>query len=95
MNRWLVSTLSALNLLVAVLITVAGGAIGMAALRGNGFGLILGLGVGFLVSAIVCGVLAALCLIEKHLRVLADDALARRKLAERPSAGPALPSGAR
>ena len=41
MNRWLVSMLSTLNLLVALLIILLGGALGTALLRGSGLGFVI------------------------------------------------------
>ncbi|UVK51288.1 hypothetical protein DBIPINDM_004531 [Mesorhizobium sp. AR02] len=78
MNRALVSTLSAINAILAVAIILIFGILGNAFL-GQGGGVELGLIIGFVVAAILCGGLAALCLIEKHLRVLADDLRQQRK----------------
>ncbi|ESZ70672.1 hypothetical protein X727_12490 [Mesorhizobium sp. L103C119B0] len=77
MNRSLVNTLSAINVILAVaIITIF--AFGGNVLLGNSGGMI-GLALGFVVASILCGGLAALCLIEKHLRVLADDVRKRQK----------------
>lgn len=82
MNRSLVNTLSAINAILAVAIILIF-ALGGGVLLGNSGGLI-GLALGFVVAAILCGGLAALCLIEKHLRVLADDLRQQRKKATNP-----------
>lgn len=77
MNRSLVNTLSAINAILAVAIILLF-ALGGGLLLGNSGGLI-GLALGFIVAAILCGGLAALCLIEKHLRFIADDTRKRQK----------------
>ncbi|WP_404924979.1 hypothetical protein [Mesorhizobium sp. ORM16] len=77
MSRWLVSTLSMINGFMALAIFSLGGLLGGILLGQPG--LILGFIGGFLAAAILCGGLAALCLIEKHLRVLADDLRKRQK----------------
>lgn len=79
MNRSFVNALSAINVILAVAIMVIF-AVGGTVLLGNSGGMI-GLALGFMVAAILCGGLAALCLIEKHLRVLADDLRQQRKKA--------------
>ncbi|MBZ9732233.1 hypothetical protein LB534_00085 [Mesorhizobium sp. CA18] len=79
MNRSLVNTLSAINAILAVAIILIF-ALGGGVLLGNSGGLI-GLALGFIVASVLCGGLAALCLIEKHLRVLADDLKRRQKAA--------------
>lgn len=84
MNRILASTLSALNLIYALLIILAGMGIGstMAVQGGapSGIGMILGAVVGILVASIVCGLVAFLTLIERHLSHLADCADYQNKL---------------
>jgi hypothetical protein len=77
MNRSLVNTLSAINVILVFAI-MAIFAFGGTVLLGNSGGLI-GLLLGFIVASILCGGLAALCLIEKHLRVIADDVRKRQK----------------
>lgn len=77
MSRWLVSTLSAINAIVAVAVFSLSGLIG--GITFGQPGLILGFVCGFMIAAIFCGGLAALCLIEKHLRVLADDLRHRQR----------------
>lgn len=79
MNRWLVSMLATINALLAAIIVVLGAILGFTTL--GPVGLVVGLIGGFVVAAIVCGMLAALCLIERHLRVMADDLRAERKRA--------------
>jgi len=77
MSRALVNMLSTMNVFIALIIIAAG------ALWGNAYlpkaGVIFGAIVGFAAASIICGALAALCLIEKHLRVLADDLKKRQK----------------
>jgi len=82
MNRFLARTLSTLNILVALVIiavTTASGA------SGNGHyyyydgqisvpGAIFGAIAGIFIAAIVCGTIAFLTLIERHLSVLAEAA---------------------
>jgi hypothetical protein len=81
MNRFLAKTLSTLNAVFALLIIViatASGATGggyyyysgAISLPGAIFG---GLG-GILIAALICGTIAFLTLIERHLSVLADAA---------------------
>ncbi|KUM25973.1 hypothetical protein AU467_23550 [Mesorhizobium loti] len=77
MSRALVNMLSTMNVFIALIIITVG------ALWGNLYlpkaGVIFGAIVGFAAASIICGALAALCLIEKHLRVLADDTRKRQK----------------
>ncbi|MFB9978189.1 hypothetical protein ACFSQQ_16595 [Mesorhizobium kowhaii] len=87
MNRALVGTLSAINAILAVAIILIFSILGNAFL-GQGGGVVFGLIIGFVVAAIFCGGLAALCLIEKHLRVLADDLRKQRKKAPDSAPGP-------
>ncbi|BCH63071.1 hypothetical protein RvVAT039_02870 [Agrobacterium vitis] len=79
MNRFLARTLSALNILFALLIITIAAASG--ATRGMYYtgelsipGAVLGGLGGILVAALVCGTIAFLTLIERHLSVLADAA---------------------
>ncbi|WP_031258626.1 hypothetical protein [Mesorhizobium sp. LNHC232B00] len=69
--------LSTINLFIALII------VAVFAFLGNVYlpkaGAIFGAIIGFAVASIICGVLAALCLIEKHLRVVADDVKKRQK----------------
>lgn len=80
MNRFLARTLSTLNAVFALLIIVIATASGA---TGGGYyytgaisipGAILGGLGGVLVAALVCGAIAFLTLIERHLSVLADAA---------------------
>lgn len=78
MNRFLARTLSTLNAVFALLIIVIATASGA---TGGGYyftgeisipGAILGGLGGVLVAALVCGAIAFLTLIERHLSILAD-----------------------
>ncbi|MBI1620377.1 hypothetical protein [Aquamicrobium zhengzhouense] len=66
MNRLLADTLSALNGVLAIVITIAGFYFGY---RAAGFPLGGGIGalIGFLVAALCCGLISYLTLIEGHL----------------------------
>lgn len=81
MNRFLARTLSTLNAVFALLIivvTTASGATGGGYYYYSGAlslpGAMLGCLVGVLVAALICGTIAFLTLIERHLSVLADAA---------------------
>ncbi len=80
MNRFLASTLSTLNAVFALLIILVAAASGA---TGGGYyyggplsltGAIMGGLAGVLVAALICGTIAFLTLIERHLSVLADAA---------------------
>ena len=77
MNRMLADTLSALNLVLAIAIIVLGavGGYRWAKVAGDNltFGTGIGLAIGVVAAAAICGLLAVLCLIESHLRLIADD----------------------
>ncbi|RWX69620.1 hypothetical protein EN780_05720 [Mesorhizobium sp. M4B.F.Ca.ET.089.01.1.1] len=77
MSRILVNMLSTINIFIAIVIIAVFAVIGNASFLKAGA--LLGAVVGFAVAAIFCGGLAALCLIERHLRVLADDLRQQRK----------------
>ncbi|MDG4882433.1 hypothetical protein [Mesorhizobium sp. WSM4884] len=77
MSRALVNMLSTINIFIALIIIAVGAFLGNVYLPNAGA--IFGAIIGFAVASVVCGVLAALCLIEKHLRVLADDLKKRQK----------------
>jgi len=70
MNRALAYTLSLINGALAVVFILAGAILGAGMIGGLG-GLIIGAAGGFLIAASVCGALALLTLIERHLAVLA------------------------
>lgn len=71
MNRLLANTLTYLNVAVAIIIVAASTLFGTIALPvlGGLFGLIGGI----ILAALVCGTVAYIALIEKHLRKLASD----------------------
>lgn len=68
MNRALIGALDGLNTIIAIVIIVAGAFFGMTAF-GPG-GLVIGIIVGLVAAAVVCGLLAILIEIEKNLRQL-------------------------
>lgn len=72
MNRFLAQSLSIINGLVAILIivgfTLAGRHFGMTA---PGMGMMFGAIVGVIVAAFVCGLVAYMALIERHLAQMA------------------------
>lgn len=76
-SRFLAELLEALNPVLAAVIIIAGGYLGYreAALVGDNLTFGAGLGVvgGLIVSALVCGLIANLSLIEQHLALIADD----------------------
>ncbi|MFN3506222.1 MAG: hypothetical protein ACK4ZU_02015 [Allorhizobium sp.] len=76
MNRFLASTLSTINLLLALAIIVCamvlGGTYGQAAGQLSGAGLLIGLVCGLIVAATICGLIAFLTLIERHLSFIAE-----------------------
>jgi len=79
MNRFLVDLLADLNVVLAIAILLFGAAAGYYWAKGTGDNLTFGMGIGIglvaglIVAAIVCGLLACLILIERHLRLIADD----------------------
>ena len=80
MTRMLSDMLASLNAMMAVIITLGGGAVGWIRFHDHGVsgvaglvGIIFGLLLGFVVAASVCGTLATLILIENHLRNLLDS----------------------
>lgn len=77
MNRLLADLLSAINLFIALAMVVVGGVIGFQMARNAGDNITFGMGVGAIVgllaAAVLCGILAVLILIERHLRLIADD----------------------
>ncbi|WP_336741298.1 hypothetical protein [Aureimonas altamirensis] len=72
MNRLLANTLSAMNGFIAIVIVVAFGVSGWNTIGGNTIGMIFGVLIGIGVAGLVCGVVAYLTLIERHLRVIAS-----------------------
>lgn len=78
MSRALVNLLSTINVVLAIIIVVVCAFVAPNVIYLPG-GAILGAIVGFAVAAIICGTLAALCLIEKHLRLIADDVKQQQK----------------
>ncbi len=76
MNRTLIKALDGLNNLLAIFIILACTAAGFAGVHQQGgaaiVGAILGLVVGLISASIVCGLLATLIEIEKHLRAMAS-----------------------
>lgn len=77
MSRFLADLLGAINAVLAALIVLVGGYIGFVVARMQQenltFGVGLGLVAGAVVAALVCGLLATVILIERHLRLIADD----------------------
>lgn len=73
MSRLLVSILGLINGVVAIVLILTGVAMGTTVLPNNPNAIAIGAIVGVGVAAIFCGGLAALLLIEKHLRIMADD----------------------
>lgn len=77
MARFLADTLSGLNIAIAALIAILCAAIGFQWAKSTGdnltFGAGIGLAVGLVSAAVICGTLAMLSLIESHLRLIADD----------------------
>jgi hypothetical protein len=76
MTRMLSDMLASLNVVTAVVITLGGGAAGWSSLHSIGggtavVGILLGLLLGSLAAAAICGTLATLVLIENHLRNIA------------------------
>jgi hypothetical protein len=75
MNRFLIKTLEIANIVIAVLIVARAGFWGYAfPVQGDGHILMIGVGVfvGLVVAAFVCGLLALFIEMEKHLRKLAS-----------------------
>lgn len=76
-SRFLAELLETLNPALAAVIIAAGGYLGYreAAMVGENLTFGTGLGVvgGLIVSALVCGLIANLSLIEQHLALIADD----------------------
>ncbi|MEW9837995.1 hypothetical protein [Mesorhizobium marinum] len=77
MHRMLADLLSAINALLAVVIVLLGAASGYQWAKSAGenltFGAGMGLVAGLVAAAIICGLLAIASLIERHLRLIADD----------------------
>ncbi|WP_149902688.1 hypothetical protein [Mesorhizobium sp. SARCC-RB16n] len=76
MSRLLVSALGIINSIVALILVLSGAGLGkilLAAYGPNARGDIIGGILGGVVAAIFCGGLAALLLIESHLRLIAND----------------------
>jgi uncharacterized membrane protein len=71
MNTLLVRTLEFLNGFIAVLIVGACTMSGMGA--AGGFGAVVGLLGGIVIAAVVCGLIAYLSLIERHLSTIATS----------------------
>lgn len=75
MNRLLFDTLTFLNAFIAILAIVACAFVGwnMPAFAGAKIiGLVMGGGIGLVLSAIVCGTLAYFALMERHMRTIAE-----------------------
>lgn len=78
MNNFLAKTLSSINALVAIIIlvvTTLTGATAASAQGGSGLfviGAIFGAVAGLVIAALVCGTIALLVMIERHLSVIAD-----------------------
>jgi hypothetical protein len=72
MNKTLISALNTVNNLLALAIIIAGTAAGFSAFRYSGaiVGACLGFLAGVIAASVVCGLLAILIEIEKHLRQL-------------------------
>jgi preprotein translocase subunit SecF len=66
MNRLLADSLTTLNSLLALVITIAGAAYGM--YSAGIIGLLFGVAGGLIVAALACGFIAYVSLIEHHLR---------------------------
>ncbi|MER9144274.1 hypothetical protein NKH92_16450 [Mesorhizobium sp. M0871] len=73
MSRLLVSILGLINGVIALGLILAGIALGQVYMPNQANAVIFGAVAGLAVAAIFCGGLAALLLIESHLRVLADE----------------------
>lgn len=77
MNRFLARLLADLNVLLAIVIIVGATGKGFYMSKFAGDNLTFGAGIGFIcgliIAALVCGILALAVLIERHLRVIADD----------------------
>ncbi len=70
MNRMLIGALDSINNLLAIAILVVGGGLGFFGVQDQAMkliGLVLGLLGGLIAAAIVCGLLAVLIEIERHL----------------------------
>ncbi|MGO4642483.1 hypothetical protein AB4Z43_29015 [Mesorhizobium sp. 2RAF45] len=85
MTRALSDMLATLNAAFAVLVTLGGGVAGWRHMHEQGtwhgiVGIILGLLLGFVIAAAVCGTLATLILIENHLRHMAAEAAETRRI---------------
>jgi len=76
-SRFLAELLETLNPALAAIIVAAGGYLGYRAAASVGENLTFGAGMGIvgglIVSALVCGLIANLSLIEQHLALIADD----------------------
>lgn len=73
MSRLLVNILGLINGVIAIILILAGLSVGTTILPNNPNAIVLGLAMGVCAAAIFCGGLAALLLIESHLRLMADD----------------------
>ncbi|RUV36273.1 hypothetical protein [Mesorhizobium sp. M7A.F.Ca.MR.148.00.0.0] len=73
MSRLLVNILGLINGVIAIILILAGLSLGTTILPNNPNAIVLGLAMGVCAAAIFCGGLAALLLIESHLRLMADD----------------------
>jgi len=80
MSRLLVSILGLINGVVAVILVLAGAGMGRIFLPNNPNATVVGIVVGLATAAIFCGGLAALLLIESHLRLIADDLRERHRV---------------
>jgi hypothetical protein len=76
-HRLLADLLAVMNLFLAVVIILFGATIGFRWAQTAGENLTFGAGMGLIgglvVAALVCGLLAIASLIERHLRLIADD----------------------
>lgn len=77
MNRMLADLLTAINGLLAIIIVLCGGVVGFQWAKNTNdnltFGFGMGIVAGLIVAALICGLLAIVSLIERHLRLIADD----------------------
>lgn len=76
-SRVLAEALELLNMTIGAVIVLLGGYFGYRTAEWAGenltFGTGLGLIAGFILAALICGVIANLSLIEQHLALIADD----------------------
>lgn len=80
MSRLLVSILGLINGVIALVMVLAGIALGQVYMPNQANAVIFGAVAGLAVAAIFCGGLAALLLIESHLRIMADDVRERLRI---------------